>query len=200
MSRLDSRMNHLPFVVPRQESIVLFVIILIVVTSAGVAGIHLARRSVDRTVAFAITLLLWMAATGIYVALGVPDREHRRADGFLRRQQPRRRRPRPVAGRPVVGHRTATLGARRVPGIPASSRDRAALVGRGRHDSGDDDLVGFELRTSSAASWRSSPRPGRGTAASPGSRTSSASSCSRTSRAWRCCRCRSRSDGTCHRP
>ena len=53
MSRLDSPMNHLPFVVPRQESIVLFVIILIVVTSAGVAGIHVARRSVDRTVAFA---------------------------------------------------------------------------------------------------------------------------------------------------
>ena len=66
-------MNLPPIVVPRQESIVLFVIVLIVVTSAGVAGIHLARRSVDRTVAFAITLLLWMMATGVYVALGLPE-------------------------------------------------------------------------------------------------------------------------------
>ena len=66
-------MNFPPFVVPRQQSIVLFVVILIAVTSACVAGIHIAHRSVDRTVAFAMTLLLWMAATGTYVALGVPE-------------------------------------------------------------------------------------------------------------------------------
>ena len=65
-------MNLPPFVVPREESIVVFVLVLILVTSAGVAGIHLARRSVDRTVAFAITILLWMAATGTYVAIGGP--------------------------------------------------------------------------------------------------------------------------------
>jgi hypothetical protein len=66
-------MNLPPFVVPRQESIVLFVMILIAVTSAGVAGIHVARRSVDRTVALGMTILLWMAATGTYVAIGGPE-------------------------------------------------------------------------------------------------------------------------------
>ena len=65
-------MNLPPFVVPRPESIVLFVVVLIAVTSAAVAGIHLARRSIDRTVALGITLLLWMAATGTYVAVGGP--------------------------------------------------------------------------------------------------------------------------------
>ena len=76
-------MNYVPFVVPRRESIVLFVVVLIAVTSAGVAGIHVARRSVDRTVAFAITLLLWMAATGIYVALGVPEESVAGLMGFF---------------------------------------------------------------------------------------------------------------------
>jgi hypothetical protein len=72
MSRLDSAMNLPPFVVPRQGSIVLFVLIVIAVTSAGVAGIHVARRSVDRTVAFGTTLVVWMAATGTFVAIGGP--------------------------------------------------------------------------------------------------------------------------------
>lgn len=66
-------MNLPPFVVPRQESILLFVTILIAITTAGVAGIHLARRSIDRTVALAMTILLWMGATGTYVALGLPE-------------------------------------------------------------------------------------------------------------------------------
>lgn len=66
-------MNLSPFVLPRHESIVLFVSILVAVMSAGVAGIHIARRSIDRTVAFAITLVIWTAATGTYVALGVPE-------------------------------------------------------------------------------------------------------------------------------
>ena len=65
-------MNLPPFVLPRHESIVLFVSILVAVMTAGVAGIHIARRSVDRTVAFAITLVIWTAATGTYVAVGVP--------------------------------------------------------------------------------------------------------------------------------
>jgi hypothetical protein len=72
MSRLDSAMNLPPFVVPRPESIALFVLVLIAVPSAAVASIHIARRSVDRTVALAITILVWIAATGTYVAIGVP--------------------------------------------------------------------------------------------------------------------------------
>ena len=66
-------MNLPPFAVPRQESIALFVVILIAVTTTSLAGIHLARRSVDRTVAYAMTVLLWMAATGTYVAIGVTE-------------------------------------------------------------------------------------------------------------------------------
>jgi hypothetical protein len=73
MTRLDSVMNLPPFVVPREASIILFVVILIVVPSAAVAGIHVARRSMDKTVAFAMTVLLWMAATGTWVAIGGTD-------------------------------------------------------------------------------------------------------------------------------
>ncbi len=83
MNRLDSPMNLPAFVLPRHESIVLFVSILVVVMSAGVAGIHIARRSVDRTVAFAMTLVIWMAATGTYVALGVPGESVAGLMGFF---------------------------------------------------------------------------------------------------------------------
>jgi hypothetical protein len=59
-----------PFVQPGPLTTAAFVIVVLFVIAAGAAGVQVARRSPRATAAFIAGALLWLAATGIWVAAG----------------------------------------------------------------------------------------------------------------------------------